>query len=184
MNRKCKTAIIIALMCLLVASLVFAGCQDHRHKFAAEWKYDGNHHWKTCVHASCKKVNGYGEHEFDAEWYNNQTNHWHQCSVCGKKVDEEEHTVPEDGWVITKAPTQTQAGEKRGKCSVCNVVITQELPKIEHKHSFTGEYLSNDGWHWLQCSCGEMSEFVKHEVTNWTIDREATETTEGQKSGH
>lgn len=183
MNKKRKTVIIIALMCLFALSLVLASCQNHTHNFAVKWSSDESKHWKICAQTGCNKVYGYGSHDFDNVWYSDQKNHWQQCSMCSREANKEKHTVSDGSWSTVRYPTVTQEGLKTGRCSVCNAVVTEEIPRLEHEHSFGDSYMSNDGWHWLQCSCGEMESFAAHQVTIWTTDIEATETTAGQKSG-
>ncbi|MDE7087121.1 MAG: DUF285 domain-containing protein, partial [Clostridia bacterium] len=55
-------------------------------------------------------------HNWTTNWNTDTTNHWHECSVCHEKKDDEAHTYD---WVITKAPTEDEEGEKEEYCTVC-----------------------------------------------------------------
>lgn len=153
MNRNRKMIIIAALLLLFTACLLFASCNLH-------------------------VIHNYGD-----VWLSDETHHWKQCSTCDRQTAKAEHSVAQDGWVVMTEPTESQVGYRRGKCSVCKKVIEEEIEKIEHEHNFVGEYKSDDLGHWQTCGCGASSDFQAHNVIKWEIDREATETTSGQKHG-
>ncbi len=65
-------------------------------------------------------------HIFDTIWHNNGTSHWHECA-CGERSDLAAHT--EDSGTVTVQPTETTAGTKTFKCSVCGYVMrTESVP--------------------------------------------------------
>lgn len=153
MKRNRKFIFIATLACMLVACLLFASCDLHL------------------------------KHEYDDDWFNDETYHWKQCSICGKKSNKEKHSVPQDGWQVVREPSETQTGLRSGKCSVCQAVVEEEIGKLEHEHEFTGEYKSDNLGHWQVCSCGEKGSFAEHVVTDWIVDTEATENSQGLKRG-
>ncbi len=66
-------------------------------------------------------------HTPSAAWTSDKTGHWHACSGCDEKVDFAAHTS--DGGTITTPATETTAGVKTYKCTVCNYVIkTEPIP--------------------------------------------------------
>lgn len=64
-------------------------------------------------------------HDFGTDWKWDDTTHWHECD-CGKKADQAAHT--EDAGTITKEPTETEAGQKVYKCTVCGHERIEILP--------------------------------------------------------
>ena len=67
-------------------------------------------------------------HVFGTEWKSDGDSHWHECD-CGEKKDAAAHT--EDGGSVTKAPTETEAGVRTYRCSVCGYVMrTEEIEKL------------------------------------------------------
>lgn len=63
-------------------------------------------------------------HAYGTDWKWDDTDHWHECD-CGAKADQAAHT--EDGGTITKQPTETEAGEKVYKCTICGHERTEIL---------------------------------------------------------
>lgn len=56
------------------------------------------------------------EHQADSTWHSNKSSHWHICSICLEKVDKADHNFK---WIVDKAATDTQAGQRHQECSVC-----------------------------------------------------------------
>lgn len=134
--------------------------------------------------ASCDIIEQlFHTHAGDGVWHRDETYHWLECSTCSQKYKKAKHVVAEDGWIVVKAPTETQTGERQGKCSVCDANVTETVDKLSHEHAFTGDYVTDELGHWKECSCGEKDAFAEHEVDDWTIEKEPTETTQGQKRG-
>lgn len=55
-------------------------------------------------------------HTPGTEWESDANSHWHECADCGDKLDEASHTFE---WVIDKEATETNAGSKHERCTVC-----------------------------------------------------------------
>ncbi len=64
------------------------------------------------------------EHSFSENWTVSADKHWHECT-CGTKADEADHAWGE--WTVTKAATETVAGEKQRECSVCHYIEKAEI---------------------------------------------------------
>ena len=70
-------------------------------------------------------------HTYSAEWTYDAENHWHEatCKHTSEVSDKAAHTLE---WEITKNPTETEVGEKKGTCSVCgyetSVVTLETVP--------------------------------------------------------
>lgn len=110
-------------------------------------------------------------YEFDAE------NHWKECA-CGDVVEKEAHTF--DEWVVTKEASHTEAGSRERVCTVCGYKETQELDKV--KHDYITKYDEKD--HWSECSCGDVIGKAAHELGEWTVTKEATDSETGLRERH
>ncbi len=65
-------------------------------------------------------------HNYGTDWKSDAQNHWHECS-CGAKSDETTHTAGD--WIVDKAATATEKGNKHKECTVCDYTTeTAEIP--------------------------------------------------------
>ena len=115
---------------------------------------------------SCTKKH---THEASSDWKNDAVNHWHTCSGCDELLDTAEHTFSE--WNVVVEATASTAGTKKRACTVCNYEETQEIPKINHTHSYATTYSSNSTHHWLACSCGDKKDSALHTGGQATVDK-------------
>jgi len=121
-------------------------------------------------------------HEFGTKWKTDETKHWKECA-CGEHQDEAVHT--EDKGTVTKAPTETVAGEKTYQCSVCGYLMrTEEIPALSetHVHEFGTEWKIGETKHWKECICGEHQDEAEHIEGKGTVTLKPTETTPGEKT--
>ena len=82
-----------------------------------------------------KPSSGEGEHvhTFDtSKWESNATEHWHPatCEHTKEKGDKAKHTFGEPYDIV--APTCTEAGSQKVKCTVCEYVKTETLKATGH----------------------------------------------------
>ena len=95
----------------------------------------------------------------DAAWEGDDNNHWKPCAAGDKgQVDKAKHTFGEPYDV--KAPTCTEAGSQKVKCSVCGKEVTQTIKATGHTYA-KGE----DG----------------EDIVTWTKEATCTEAGEGTK---
>ncbi len=95
----------------------------------------------------------------DAAWEGDDNNHWKPCAASDKgQVDKAKHTFGEPYDV--KAPTCTEAGSQKVKCTVCGREVTQTIKATGHTYA-KGE----DG----------------EDVVTWTKEATCTEAGEGTK---
>ena len=95
----------------------------------------------------------------DAAWEGDDNNHWKPCAAGDKgQVDKAKHTFGEPYDV--KAPTCTEAGSQKVKCTVCGKEVTQTIKATGHTYA-KGE----DG----------------EDIVNWTKQATCTEDGEGTK---
>ena len=95
----------------------------------------------------------------DAPWEGDDNNHWKPCAAGDKgQVDKAKHTFGEPYDV--KAPTCTEAGSQKVKCTVCGKEVTQTIKATGHTYA-KGE----DG----------------EDIVTWTKEATCTEAGEGTK---
>lgn len=95
----------------------------------------------------------------DAAWEGDDNNHWKPCAAGDKgQVDKAKHTFGEPYDV--KAPTCTETGSQKVKCSVCGKEVTQTIKATGHTYA-KGE----DG----------------EDIVTWTKEATCTEAGEGTK---
>lgn len=128
----------------------------------------------TVVFAGCYHEHSYGN------WIVNETQHWKECK-CGRKNYVHDHTI--ESFTVDKEATENETGSKHGYCNGCEREITVTIPKLTHKHDFTGAYQADNSMHWHECSCGEKRDSGNHTVNNWNIEKEPTADTDGIKNG-
>ncbi len=127
-------------------------------------------------------VNGTAEHAWGEETNrveatcSQEGSYDHTCTVCGLTetvtVPKLPHTVPADGWRITKPATTSTEGERTGICSVCGETVTESIAKLPSVQ--TGTHSSS--------APGTNQETVTHPdgsttTTTTTPDGSTTETT-------
>ena len=115
-------------------------------------------------------VHSYGD------WTSDKDNHWHECT-CGEKADISAHTWGE--WEVTKEATETQKGEQKRSCSICNYVETKDIP-VDHTHKYGTEWKSDENGHWHECDCGAKADEAAH-TFKWVVDKQATATEKGSR---
>ena len=110
-------------------------------------------------------------HKFDAtKWSSDENGHWHPatCSHTNEKDSYAAHTF-NDG-VITLEPSETSTGIKTYTCTVCSYEKSETLPKKEHVHTYSDEWVSNNEYHWHAATCGhtnERKDYEKHTLSDW-----------------
>ena len=100
------------------------------------------------------------------------------CSSCNEVIIAQV-LIPALGhsygeWVIVREATDTNTGLKEKVCSVCNDKITEEIPLLEHTHSYGDEYSYDDKEHYYECICGDKKDIAKHSFDNGVVTKEAT----------
>ncbi len=110
-------------------------------------------------------------HSYSSAWSKSATQHWHECS-CGALSDIASHNFSD--WTITKAATETAAGEKYRTCSVCGYRETAVIPELNHTHSFASTWAYDETGHWHPCVCGEKFGTTNHTYGEWEVVIEAT----------
>ncbi len=118
------------------------------------------------------------KHSYSTSWKSNATAHWHECS-CGEKSSVDVHSY--GAWKTVTAATETKEGKQEHTCTKCSYKETATIPVLEHVHSYSSSWKSNDTSHWKECSCGEKSSVDVHSYGAWKTITAATETKEGKQ---
>lgn len=129
--------------------------------------------------AGCKH-----EHTYSDEWTRTETEHYHAatCEHTDEKKDSGTHTYGE--WVTVKAPTETEKGKKQKKCTVCEYAVEEDIPALEHEHTFATEWSKDETSHWHAATCehtDEKKDFAAHTFGEWVTVKEPTEDEDGVK---
>ena len=121
-------------------------------------------------------------HTFSNEWTSDETNHWH-ASTCSHDVKSNESSHTFGNWNVVREATEELEGLQERTCSVCGYKETQTIEKLEHTHTFSNEWSSNETNHWHASTCSHdvKSNESSHTFGNWNVVREATEELEGLK---
>lgn len=100
-------------------------------------------------------------HNFSKEWSQSETHHWHAClsENCDAKQDLAEHYYNDsNAWSDEKPATETETGIKVRVCIGCKYVDSQDIPKLDHVHTFSEDWTSDGEYHWHTATCAHTSE--------------------------
>ena len=178
---------VLCLTLLVSATIFVSGCKKkHTHSFTEQAVKD--------------------EYLSTAADCTNKAKYFYSCS-CGEKGSETfvygsplGHSLSE--WKIQKEATETEKGLKTRNCTRngCNYSESENIPMLSHTHKFnletsTDKYLATaatcteKAQYYYSCSCGEKgSETFEygsplgHSLSEWKIQKEATETEKGLKT--
>ncbi len=90
-------------------------------------------------------------HSFNIDWSYDETHHWHECTGCEEITAKAEHTW-NDGEITTPA-TETEPGEKTYTCTVCDQTKMEEIPAIDHEHTYSEDWSYDETHHWHAATC-------------------------------
>ena len=132
--------------------------------------------------------------------------YYYSCCVCGEVGTEtftEKDTATGHQWdegKITKEATEEEPGVKTFTCTTCKETRTEEIPVLEHTHTFTlkvaeDKYLAKAATctsaavYYTSCRCGEAGtetfesgDPLPHSFTKYVSDNNATCTEDGMKT--
>ena len=121
-------------------------------------------------------------HTFSDEWSKDDTYHWH-AATCGHDTEtsgKEAHKW--DDGKITTQPTETSKGVKTFTCTTCKATKTEEVAQLEHQHTFSEDWKSNNTDHWHECECGEKKDTAKHTEDAGVVTTEPTTESTGVRT--
>lgn len=137
------------------------------------------------VLVSCTKAH---EHTFASEWTFNATEHWHKatCEHTNEVSDKAAHTF--SNYEVVSAPTTTQTGEAKRKCTVCSFeeVVTLPILSTENYNITTVEATctqkGKNTYAWKNATYLTFDVEIApkgHTYGDWTITLTPTKTTTG-----
>lgn len=142
------------ILALLVLCMVFLmiGCFKHEHKWEGEWTIDKA---ATCTEEGEKS---------------------HHCSGCSErnditKIEELGHSYSE--WKVTLEATETEMGKKERICKNCNHKESEEIPVLEHVHTYSGDWEYDSDIHYQKSTCehGIIKDEGKHQFIEENLDK-------------
>ncbi len=121
---------------------------EHTHTWATVWSYDENNHWKQ-----------------------------NTCDYTEVlRADEAVHVLGEG--VVTQAPTEAEPGVMTYTCSTCPYTKTEDIPALEHVHTWSTAWSFDDNGHWKKNTCTHTTELRRDEgVHIWDNGRTTTPAT-------
>ena len=85
------------------------------------------------------------------------------CSTCGDTYTGDEVAALGHSWdagKVTKEPTEEETGVRTYTCTVCGATRTEEIPKLEHTHTYqkavTAPTCTESGYTTYTCACGDV----------------------------
>ena len=182
--------------------------EEHQHSYGQWVSQDAENHVRTCTTPDCGatenqahnfddsgvcSVCGYKkeqaqecQHEYGAWQYADADCHIRNCVKEGcSAVETQAHTW--DNGVVTKEPTTTEKGVRTYTCTVCKGTKTEDIQMLEHQHSWSTDWTSNEQFHWHDCTAagctltdnGQKNGFGAHTFDKGTVTKEATTTSAG-----
>lgn len=150
------------------------------HDFG-EWTNDSiDAHIRRCKRANCHAKDS-DSHKW-GEWKSvNDNTHGMICSICNGEHTEEHNW---NGGVITKEPTEWEAGIKTYTCTDCYHTKTEPIDKAVHECVWSDWYAHGDESHRRDCldeNC-DLFETLPHEWDNGEITKEPTCQEKGVKT--
>lgn len=132
------------------------------------------------------------------DWTNVDAKQHARTCTCGAS-EKKDHNW-NAGKVVTDA-TCSKEGSKLFTCTDCKATKTETITKKDHAytntcdtdcnkcgatrntgHKFESKWTTDSKNHWHKCSvCGDVKDKASHTVSDWIVDKEATETTAGKK---
>ena len=114
-------------------------------------------------------------HTFSQDWASDDANHWHAatCEHTDEKSDLAAHDW--DAGVETTPATESAKGVKTYTCKVCRKTKTEEIPQLEHQHTYSNTLAYDAGGHYYPSTCGHSD--AKKDYTAHDFDDQVTNPT-------
>ena len=119
-------------------------------------------------------------HTYGDEWASDANVHWN-ASDCGHDLKANVSVHSWDDGVVVTAPTESSEGTTKYTCVICGYERIKATPTLEHKHTYSAEWTSNEYLHWHAASCGhnERNEVSAHIWGEKIVTTPATEDSTG-----
>ncbi len=96
-------------------------------------------------------------HTFSETWFSNSREHWHTATCQHQdlpseiRADVAQHRF--DDGAVTKQPTETAKGVKTFTCKDCGYAHEEEIPLLEHTHTWDTGWIFDETAHWHKNTC-------------------------------
>ena len=104
------------------------------------------------VLSSCEMDGSFHNHSFNRTWTVTEEEHWKDAN-CGHELVSKKGEHEWDEGKETKSATEDDDGEFTYTCKVCKHTKKTVIPRVPHVHTFGGEYVYNDNYHWQNATC-------------------------------
>jgi hypothetical protein len=136
----------------------------------------------TCNYKKQETIVYEHQHTFSKEWSYDVIGHWHAMN-CGHDEYLGDYAVHKfDEGVITKAPTETEQGEKTFTCYECKFQRVDVIPSIPvHHHEFAQYWVTDENTHYhpAVCGCDVRDSEGEHTWDEGVVTTPPTEYSEG-----
>lgn len=123
------------------------------------------------------------EHTFETKWSMDSEYHYHKatCEHLDEKDEMALHVWNEG--VITKEATETEKGEITYACKVCNYTKKEDVPMLDHTHTFSDMLSYDETSHYYESTCGHniRKNEESHTSSDWIIDEEPSYSSDGSQ---
>ena len=124
------------------------------------------------------------EHTYKKEWSSDPYIHWHE-TTCNhdEKIDVSAHIWGES--IVRIPATEESTGELLFTCVICEAQKVEEIPKLEHFHTYADTWSYNDDSHWRVATCQHTAEIIgesEHLWNNGVITTPPSDQTAGVKT--
>ncbi|MBO7615463.1 MAG: tyrosine-protein phosphatase [Bacilli bacterium] len=219
MQKKYKL-ITLALSSFLLLGCQPSGNENHTHKYSDIWSRDSEEHYHSCTVQGCNSKSDNEPHSFGDDGkctvcgfydktkvknsdedpsviaYAATSEGHYRVDSKGNKISElEEHVLVDsegDATHVPAAATCTRAGKSYKQCSVCERMVEETIPALNH--DFVVDQSRSDlatcttkGRTFSKCSrCEETkveeTSALGHDWDEWNIIQQASTTEKGSKS--
>lgn len=92
------------------------------------------------------------DHIWGDTYEKDENHHWKIYTRCGTESEKTSHTW--DNGTVTKQPSENETGVKTYTCTVCNAEKTENIDKLDHTHTYSADWTSDEDNHWHAATCG------------------------------
>ena len=104
------------------------------------------------VFSACEFATTQHNHSFNKSWTTTEDEHWRDAN-CGHELTSSKGAHQWDSGKTTKTPTEQEDGEFTYTCTVCKYTKKTVISRVQHEHTFGGDYLYNSNYHWQKATC-------------------------------
>ena len=112
-------------------------------------------------------------HKFADTYSADDTYHWY-ASTCNHPETEVKELHKYSSWKVTKEASETEEGTKERVCSICGHKQTQSIDKLQHTHTFSDAWVSDEEGHWHEATCNHTDVIVGYAAHTFGSDNKCS----------